>query len=56
VADHPYCKAHTSHFCPCVKPHLYAEQPHWNAEQRKKNREQIEGWKQVAPIVPLVKQ
>lgn len=53
---HPYCKPHASHFCPCCKPELYVEQPGWNAEQRKKNREQIEGWRDIAPIVPIAEQ
>jgi hypothetical protein len=29
---HLFCKPHHSHFCPCVKPHLYADDPARAAE------------------------
>ena len=43
---HPYCKPHTSHFCPCCKPHLYDPT---DPEDRKK----IQGWRDIAPIVTI---
>jgi hypothetical protein len=32
IVRHAYCSAHSSHFCPCVKPHLYADDPARAAE------------------------
>jgi len=43
----PYCKPHTSHFCPCCKPELYDYTD-------PKDVEYIRGWEKVAPIVPVV--
>jgi hypothetical protein len=42
----PYCKAHSSHFCPCCKPHLYDPLD-------AKDQEYVRGWEKVAPIVPI---
>jgi hypothetical protein len=44
---HPYCKAHTSHFCPCCKPHLYRGEG---------DAEKVRGWAAIAPIVLIEQQ
>lgn len=48
-AEHPYCKPHASHFCPCCKPHLYDPND-------PKDAEYIAGWEAIAPIVPVAQE
>ena len=44
--DHPYCRAHESHYCPCLKPERYDPLD-------KKDAEYLRGWADIAPIVPF---